>query len=106
MSSIWTFQLINRTFLKSSIASLGISMAIASILNFPVTITGWAIAVVAVFGVYSIALVAQRLWFHPLSKIPGPWYARVSYWYEFYQDIILGGEYVKNYPEIHAKYGK
>ncbi|KAL9599821.1 MAG: hypothetical protein Q9219_003607 [cf. Caloplaca sp. 3 TL-2023] len=54
---------------------------------------------------YGIGLVFYRLSLHPLSKIPGPQLAAATYWYEFYQDVILGGHYVKDYPKLHAKYG-
>ncbi|KAL0940514.1 elymoclavine monooxygenase [Colletotrichum truncatum] len=54
---------------------------------------------------YVIGLVIYRLLFHPLRNIPGPWYAAATYWYEFYQDVILDGHYIKDYPKLHAKYG-
>ncbi|KAL2786798.1 cytochrome P450 [Aspergillus keveii] len=54
---------------------------------------------------YSASIVTYRLYFHPLRKIPGPWLAAVTSWYEFYQDVILGGHYVKEYPVLHARYG-
>ncbi|KAF6814335.1 elymoclavine monooxygenase [Colletotrichum plurivorum] len=52
----------------------------------------------------AVGLVVYRLVFHPLRKIPGPWYAAATFWYEFYQDVILEGNYVKHYPTLHAKY--
>lgn len=63
----------------------------------------WIGAIVAT--IYGAATVIQRLYFHPLAKIPGPFFARATYGYEFYQDVILGGNYVKEYTNIHAKYG-
>ncbi|KAK1712990.1 hypothetical protein CaCOL14_012378 [Colletotrichum acutatum] len=57
------------------------------------------------FSVYLIIGVLYRIFFHPLRKIPGPWYAAATYWYEFYQDVILNGNYIKKYPDLHAKYG-
>ncbi|KAK1705414.1 cytochrome P450 [Colletotrichum lupini] len=57
------------------------------------------------FSVYLIVGVLYRIFFHPLRKIPGPWYAAATYWYEFYQDVILNGNYIKEYPDLHAKYG-
>ncbi|KAI0401632.1 cytochrome P450 [Xylaria palmicola] len=59
---------------------------------------------VGAYVVYIVALVIRRAYFHPLSHIPGPWLARVSYWAEFYHDC-LGEGYVKIYPGLHAKYG-
>lgn len=61
---------------------------------------------VAGLVLYAVGLVAYRLLFHPLRNIPGPWYAAATYWYEFYQDVILDGHYIKDYPKLHAKYGE
>ncbi|KAK7753073.1 hypothetical protein SLS62_005023 [Diatrype stigma] len=55
--------------------------------------------------VYICYLGIYRLFLHPLRKVPGPWYAAVSYWYEFYHDVIRDGHYVKEYPRLHEKYG-
>ncbi|KAI0538389.1 cytochrome P450 [Xylaria digitata] len=60
--------------------------------------------VVGLFILYLSALAIHRTYFHPLSHIPGPWLAKVSYWAEFYHDCLAEG-YVKVYPELHAKYG-
>ncbi|KAI1124633.1 cytochrome P450 [Nemania abortiva] len=60
--------------------------------------------VIGFFSLYALSLVIYRAYFHPLSHIPGPWLARVSYWSEFYHDCI-GEGYVKIYPKLHAKYG-
>jgi hypothetical protein len=61
--------------------------------------------VLATGASYVIGLLVYRLYFHPLRHIPGPLLARSTAWYEFYQDVILGGHYVKEYPKLHAKYG-
>ncbi|KAI1348886.1 cytochrome P450 [Xylaria sp. FL0043] len=53
---------------------------------------------------YVSVIAIQRAYFHPLSHIPGPWLAKVSFWAEFYHDC-LGEGYVKVYPKLHAKYG-
>ncbi|KAL8794607.1 MAG: hypothetical protein Q9195_002803 [Heterodermia aff. obscurata] len=54
---------------------------------------------------YAASLVFYRLYLHPLHKIPGPKIAAATYWYEFYQDVILDGNYLKDYPKLHAEYG-
>ncbi|KAJ0273931.1 hypothetical protein COL940_009626 [Colletotrichum noveboracense] len=53
---------------------------------------------------YSIGLLFYRLFFHPLRKIPGPWYAAATSWYEFYYDVVLDGQLVRQYPILHEKY--
>ena len=47
-----------------------------------------------------------RLFFHPLSKIPGPKLAAISRIYDFYYDCILGGKFVFKIEELHKEYGK
>ena len=55
---------------------------------------------------YTSILVVYRLFLHPFRKIPGPWLAAATSWYEFYQDVVLVGNYVKEYPSLHARYGQ
>lgn len=55
---------------------------------------------------YSIGLLLHRLFFHPLRKIPGPWCAAATSWYEFYYDVVLDGQLVRQYPILHEKYGE
>lgn len=57
-------------------------------------------------GVSAVLLVAVRLVFHPLRKIPGPKLAALTGWYEFYFDVIDNGTLVKNLPRLHQKYSK
>ncbi|KAI0877415.1 cytochrome P450 [Hypoxylon argillaceum] len=42
---------------------------------------------------------------HPLAKIPGPRLAAISYWYEVYYDVVLGGQYFKRIRDMHREYG-
>ncbi|KAL8780684.1 MAG: hypothetical protein Q9194_000787 [Teloschistes cf. exilis] len=81
---------------------MGIASALATLL--PRSIGQALLLALGGFIAYSAALVIYRLFFHPLRKIPGPLLARATSWYEFYQDVILVGHYVKEYPNIHAKY--
>lgn len=87
-------------------------MGIASIfllqlqLHLPWNTTDVLLVVSIAFLLYAGVTVFWRLFFHPLRKIPGPWLAAATSWYEFYQDVVLDGHYVKEYPKLHAKYGQ
>jgi hypothetical protein len=64
----------------------------------------------ALFGgtvVYLASLVLYRLYFHPLSQIPGPRLAAITYLYETYYDILKapGGQYWHKLEELHKEYG-
>jgi hypothetical protein len=50
-------------------------------------------------------LIATRLLFHPLAKVPGPRLAALTKWYEFYYDVVCDGEYVKHIEKLHIIYG-
>jgi len=51
-------------------------------------------------------LIVFRLYFHPCRHIPGPLLARLSYVYQFYYDIVLGGCMSENILRLHEIYGK
>lgn len=55
---------------------------------------------------YLIGLVIYRLYLHPLAKFPGPKLAAITLWYEFYHDVVRGGQYVFKIDELHKTYGK
>ncbi|KAK4182481.1 cytochrome P450 [Podospora australis] len=63
----------------------------------------WAFAVPGLL--YAAVTLIYRLYWHPLSRVPGPMAARLSGWYEFYQDLILKGHLPKAVPRLHAQYG-
>ncbi|RAO73882.1 uncharacterized protein BHQ10_009894 [Talaromyces amestolkiae] len=47
----------------------------------------------------------RRLYFHPLAHIPGPRLAALTWWYEFYYDVVQPGQYVFHIQKLHKKYG-
>ncbi|KAF2219180.1 cytochrome P450 [Elsinoe ampelina] len=52
-----------------------------------------------------VATVIQRLYIHPLAKIPGPKLAAVTGWCETYYDCVLSGQYTFKIEEMHRRYG-
>lgn len=47
-----------------------------------------------------------RLYFHPLSKFPGPRLAALTTWYEGYYDIVHRGRYLWEMEKMHKAYGE
>ncbi|OQE44489.1 hypothetical protein PENCOP_c002G01106 [Penicillium coprophilum] len=46
-----------------------------------------------------------HLYFHPLSRFPGPKLAAATSLYEFYYDVIKSGMYIWEIERMHEKYG-
>ena len=51
------------------------------------------------------ALAIYRLFFHPLSRYPGPKLAAITGWYETYFDCMCGGAFSKHVDDLHRRYG-
>ncbi|KAI1912869.1 hypothetical protein LOZ61_003073 [Ophidiomyces ophidiicola] len=64
-----------------------------------------AVALATFYGFYAIAIGTWRLYFHPLSKFPGPRLAALTLWYECYFDVFQGGQYFKEIERLHSIYG-
>jgi hypothetical protein len=56
--------------------------------------------------VYPLYLAVTRLYFSPISHIPGPKLSAISGWPEFYYDFFKGGKYIFEIKKMHEKYGK
>lgn len=61
---------------------------------------------VVAFVVYIVGLAFYRLYLSPIAKFPGPKLAALTLWYEFYHDVIRGGQYVFKINELHDQYGR
>lgn len=57
-------------------------------------------------GFYIVLRSVYRLYFHPLRQFPGPKLAAITHGYEFYYDVIRGGQYLWEIEKMHQKYGK
>jgi len=65
----------------------------------------WVTLVVVLTTLYVTVGVVYRLYFHPLSKFPGPRLAAATLWYEAYYDVIKQGQYTFKIKELHKQYG-
>ncbi|KAH7115315.1 cytochrome P450 [Dendryphion nanum] len=54
---------------------------------------------------YAICLAVYRLFLCPVSQFPGPRLAALTFWYEFFYDVVLRGRYTWKIKELHEKYG-
>ncbi|CAL3971606.1 unnamed protein product [Diplocarpon coronariae] len=54
---------------------------------------------------FHFAQAIYRLYFSPIARLPGPKLAVLSLWYEFYADVILGGQYTFEIARMHVRYG-
>ena len=56
--------------------------------------------------IYYAAVGVYRLYFSPLARFPGPKLAALTYWFQFYHDVIRQGQYIFETKKMHEKYGK
>ena len=64
--------------------------------------------VLSVVCAYSVVLVAgtiSRLFYHPLTRFPGPKLAALTGWYKAYYSLIKGGEMLPQLEKLHKIYG-
>lgn len=54
---------------------------------------------------YTAFLIYRRLFHSPIANFPGPKLAAATFWYEFYYDIVCGGQYIWKIKSLHEQYG-
>ncbi|EXJ73188.1 uncharacterized protein A1O5_02948 [Cladophialophora psammophila CBS 110553] len=62
-------------------------------------------AISVLLGTCLIGLCINRIYFSPVAHIPGPLLAKISYWYVFYYDVVLRGQYAFKIKKLHEQYG-
>lgn len=67
--------------------------------------TAFAFALVGLV-LYTIYGALWRLYLSPVAHISGPPFAILTFWNEFYYDVVLGGKYTWKISEYHERYGK
>jgi hypothetical protein len=66
----------------------------------------WAVAIVTCAIAALIHTVVSSLILHPLAKFPGPKYAAVSHYYQFYYDVLQRGRFPWKLKSLHQSYGE
>jgi len=66
----------------------------------------FAMCLLALFIIYVLGLYVYRMYFGPLSHIPGPKLTAASLWFEFFYDMVLKSQYTFKIRELHKQYGK
>lgn len=65
----------------------------------------WGVGAILIL-LYPIGLAVYRLYFSPIAKFPGPKLAALTFWYEFYYDVINQGRYTWQIGRLHDEYGR
>lgn len=64
------------------------------------------VLVTAVWLVYGLIKCIQNVYFHPLSKFPGPRLAAATSWWSAYQQALAHRSMHHICIDLHAKYGR
>lgn len=64
------------------------------------------LSAIFILTVYLVGGAVYRLYLSPLSKFPGPKFAALTLWYEFYFDVVKQGRYSWEIAKMHEHYGK
>ncbi|GFF32239.1 trichodiene oxygenase [Aspergillus udagawae] len=67
--------------------------------------SSWLLLALAYSFLYFLVQSIYRLFFHPLSRYPGPKLTAATFLYEFYYDVIKGGQFLFQIERMHERYG-
>lgn len=65
-----------------------------------------AVLLVAALVLYLAAGAVRRLYLSPIAAFPGPRLAALTFWYEFYYDVVRKGRYTWEIQRMHDQYGR
>ena len=71
-------------------------------MNHPVLIVGLLLIVVSL----GVSLAIRQIFYHPLSKFPGPRLAALTPLYKTYYEVFRGGELLRRIQELHNIHGE
>ena len=63
-------------------------------------------AILGIISAYGLYGVIYRLYLSPIAKYPGRRLAALTFWYEFYYDVIKRGTYMWEVERMHEVYGE
>ena len=62
-------------------------------------------SILVVIALYTAYGAIYRLYLSPVARFPGRKLAALTFWYEFYFDVIKRGSYVWEIQQMHETYG-
>ncbi|KAI4217966.1 MAG: hypothetical protein L6R36_009192, partial [Xanthoria steineri] len=65
----------------------------------------FSLACIGSLAIYTLYGVIWRIYLSPIAHIPGPRFAALTFWNEFYYDVWLGGRYTWKLLDYHEQYG-
>lgn len=65
----------------------------------------YVVGLLCCYSLYLIYLILYRLYFSPIASFPGPRLAALTFWYEFYHDVLRRGQYEFEIAYLHKQYG-
>jgi len=71
-------------------------------MNHPALVVGLLLLVVCL----GLVLAIRQIFYHPLSKFPGPPVAALTPLYKTYYEVFRGGELLRRIQELHNMHGE
>lgn len=70
-----------------------------------ITLSSFAVKLLVAASAFLLAAVVRRVYFHALTRFPGPKLAAATYWYAAYYEVRKDGGFVEHIAELHKQYG-